>query len=253
MPLFRTGRILRRVAPLLAAGLLPLLLGGCDSQRWFDDRVREADALSPLSIASILFGGNFLNEELACVSAGVLAAKGSIPFPVAVCACTLGVWVSDSFLYLLGFLGRRGLLDRIPLRWIVKRERLERTGALFHGHGLKLVFLSRFMPGSRVPIYLAAGALGYPYGRFAAAMAVAAAIWAPAMVWVAMKLGHALLGWLERYELIAWVAAPAAVVLVWLLMRAMEWVVGKRGERLVEAAGEDEGSPGDGFRRSPPR
>ncbi len=59
-------------------------------------------------------------------------------------------------------------------------------------------------------------------------MALAAVIWAPAMVWIAMKLGDALLGWLERYEVIAWVAAPAVVVLVWLFMRAMEWIVGKR-------------------------
>ena len=213
----------------LSAALLPLLLlAGCDSQQWFDERVRGAGSLSPLSIASLLFGGNFINEELTCVSAGVLSAKGAIPFLLAATACTAGVWVSDSFLYWLGFLGRRGLLDRPPLAWLVKKEQLEKTGALFHGHGIKLVILSRFMPGSRVPIYLTAGALGYPYGRFAVAMALAAVIWAPAMVWIAMKLGDALLGWLERYEAIAWVAAPAVVILVWLFMRGMEWFVGKR-------------------------
>jgi membrane protein DedA with SNARE-associated domain len=208
--------------------LVALLLTGCDSQQWFGDRMDEADSLPPLSIASLLFGGNFINEELTCVSAGVLSAKGAIPFLLAAIACTLGVWVSDSFLYWLGVLGRRGLLDQAPLRWIVKREQLEKTGALFHGHGVKLVILSRFMPGSRVPIYLTAGLLGYPYGRFAVAMALAAVIWAPAMVWLSMKLGNALLGWLERYEVIAWVAAPAVIVLVWLFMRAMEWIVGKR-------------------------
>ena len=190
--------------------------------------MHEADSLSPLSIASILFGGNFINEEITFVTAGVLSAKGAISFLLAALSCTLGVWSSDSFLYWLGALGRRGLLDRPPLAWLVKKEQLEKTGALFHGHGMKLVILSRFMPGSRVLIYLSAGALGYPYGRFAAGMALAAIVWAPAMVWIAMKLGDVLLGWLERYEVIAWVAAPAVVVVVWLLMRGMEKMIGKR-------------------------
>ncbi len=216
-----------RCWPILALFCL-LTLTACDSQQWFDDRLHHADSLSPWSIASLLFGGNFINEELTCVIAGVLVSKGTLSYLLAAVACTLGVWASDSFLYWLGVLGRHGLLDRAPLRWLVKRESLDKTAALFHGHAVKLVILSRFMPGSRIPIYLTAGLLRYPYGRFAIAMALAAGLWAPAMVWIAMKLGEALLGWLERYEMFAWIAVPAVVLLVWLLMRAMEHFVGKR-------------------------
>lgn len=219
---------------LSAAGLvLALFLTACDSEKWFDDRMAEAHTLSPGAIAAFLFGGGFVSEDLTCVSAGVLVSKGSLSWWLAALACTLGVWVSDSLIYFWGLLGRRGLLDRAPLRWFVKREQIERGAGMFERHGAKVLILSRFMPGSRVPIYLAAGFLHYPFPRFAAWMALAAALWAPVMVWLAMKLGHTLLAWLERYEKIAWMAMPVVILVIWLGMRVFEKFVVRRGEKLL--------------------
>lgn len=228
------------------AFLTPLLLTSCDSEKWFDERMAEAHTLSPAAIAAFLFGGGFVSEDLTCVSAGVLVSKGSLSYWLAALACTLGVWVSDSLIYFWGLLGRRGLLDRAPLRWFVKRSQIERGAGLFERHGAKVLILSRFMPGSRVPIYLAAGFLHYPFPRFAAWMALAAALWAPVMVWLALKLGHALLAWLERYEKIAWIAMPAVVLVIWLGMRVFEKLVARRGERLLgETPAEDPAGSGE--------
>jgi membrane protein DedA with SNARE-associated domain len=219
--------------PVLGALLALLPLTSCSSEKWFDERMAEAHTLSPAAIAAFLFGGGFVSEDLTCVSAGVLVSKGSLPYWLAALSCTLGVWVSDSLLYFWGLLGRRGLLERAPLRWIVKRAQIERGTGLFERHGAKVLILSRFMPGSRVPIYLAAGFLNYPFPRFAAWMALAAALWAPVMVWLALKLGDALLAWLERYEKIAWIAMPTVVFVIWLGMRGFEKLVVRRGEKLL--------------------
>lgn len=217
------------------AGLvLALLLTGCNSEQWFSERMAEADRLSPMAIAAFLFGGGFVSEDLTCVSAGVLITKGIVPKFLAMLACTLGVWTSDSLLYFWGWLGRRGLMERAPLRWIVKPEQLQRSARLFERHGAKLLILSRFMPGSRVALYVAAGALHYPYSRFALWMGVAAALWAPAMVWLAMKLGGALIGWLEAYEKLAWVAMPVTILLVWGVMKGFEKIVGRKSHLFDE-------------------
>lgn len=208
--------------------LIALLLSGCNREQWFDERMAEADTLSPAAISAILAAGGFVSEDLTCVSAGVLVSKGSISYFLSALACTIGVWTSDSLLYLWGFLGNRGLLDRAPLRWFIKREQLERGTGLFRKHGSKLLLLSRFMPGSRVALYLAAGALNYPYHRFAAWMGLAAIVWAPTMVWLSMTLGDALLGWLEAYERIAWIAVPLVVLVIWLVMRVIEKIVVKQ-------------------------
>lgn len=232
---------------LSAAGLvLALFLTACDSEKWFDERMAEAHTLSPGAIATFLFGGGFVSEDLTCVSAGVLVSKGSLSYWLAALACTLGVWVSDSLIYFWGLLGRRGLLERVPLRWFVKRGQIERGAGMFERHGAKVLILSRFMPGSRVPIYLAAGFLHYPFPRFAAWMALAATLWAPVMVWLAMKLGHSLLAWLERYEKIAWIAMPVVILVIWLGMRVFEKLVARRGERLLgETPTEDPAGPGE--------
>lgn len=213
---------------ILPLFLIPLVLTGCNKEQWFDERMAEADNLPPSAIAAILVAGGFVSEDLTCVSAGVLVSKGSISYFLSAVACTIGVWTSDSLLYLWGFLGNRGLLDRAPLRWFIKREQLERGTGLFRKHGAKLLLLSRFMPGSRVALYLAAGALNYPYYRFAAWMGLAAVVWAPTMVWLSMTLGDALLGWLEAYERIAWIAVPLVILMIWLVMLGIEKIVVKR-------------------------
>ena len=203
-------------------------LTGCDTETLFSDGMRSAQSLGPGAISGLIIAGSFFSEDLTCVSAGVLASRGSIDYWLAALVCAIGVWVSDSFLYAVGVLGRYGLLDRAPLRWIVKRHQLERASGVFDRHGAKMVVLSRFLPGSRLPLYVSAGLLRYAYGKFAFWMAVAAILWAPAMVWLAMKLGNALIGWLEAYEKAAWIAVPLAVLAIWLFLRGVEWVVGRK-------------------------
>ncbi len=230
----KAGRSLHRSLQVTLASLIPLLLVSCDGERWLEDRLAEADSLSTTATCGLLLAGNFFSEDLTCISAGVLAAKGTLPYLVAALACALGVWISDSVLYLIGRLGRRGLLDRAPLRWIVKREQVERAAAGFERHGVKLIVLSRFMPGSRLPIYVGAGLLRYPYGKYAAWMALAAALWAPAMVALSMWLGDALFAWLDAYETAAWIAMPLVVLGIWLMIRLAERAVAKRASSDLE-------------------
>jgi membrane protein DedA with SNARE-associated domain len=224
------SRAINVFSPFLAL----FLLSSCNGEQWFNERTAEAHTLPPAAIASFLFAGGFVSEDLSCVSAGVLVSKGSLPYWLAALACTFGVWVSDSLIYFWGWIGRRGLLERAPLRWFVERSRIERGAGIFERHGAKVLILSRFMPGSRVPIYLTAGFLGYPFARFAGWMALAAAIWAPVMVWLSLTLGQALLMWLEGYEKIAWIAMPMAVLVIWIGLRGLEKFAARRAKPLLQ-------------------
>ena len=57
-----------------------------------------------------LFVGTFITEDLSCVAAGIFAAEGRIDIVSATIACTLGIWLGDIGLYLIGWLSARGLL-----------------------------------------------------------------------------------------------------------------------------------------------
>ena len=66
-----------------------------------------------------LFFGTFITEDLSCVAAGIFAADGHIDFVTATIACTLGIWLGDIGLYLIGWLTTRGLL-----RWSWAQRRM---------------------------------------------------------------------------------------------------------------------------------
>lgn len=180
-----------------------------------------------------LFLGTFVTEDLSCVAAGIFAAEGQIDLLTATVACTLGIWLGDIGLYLIGRLTARGLL-----RWRWARRRMERLQGsawrrAFEAHGAKILFTSRFLPGTRVPSYLVAGAIGWPLWRFAAVLGVAVAIWTPLLVVASAVFGRVVLDVLAQWGAYAWVAVPVALLLVWLLVRTLSLATSWRGRRLL--------------------
>ena len=226
---------MRRPRPFLLCLTLavPLLLAGCDSDARLSERLEQASELDAWQAGLILGTGTLVSEDLSSVSAGVLASHGVIPFWVGALACFLGIWFGDLGLYWLGRLGGRRLIRKFPFNWWISERRLEQGEQLFERHGGKLIFTSRFLPGSRVPVYVASGILGFPFSRFALFMAVACAIWTPLLVGFSMKLGDVLLEWLAVYEKAAWIGFVLVVAIVWLVIQILEYTLTHSGRRLL--------------------
>ena len=140
----------------------------------------------------ILFGlavGTLVSEDLTSISAGLLARDGVIDLLPAIAACTTGVYVGDLGLWALGRVaGQRAL----RWSWIQRRvdhEMLASLGTrLDHRLGLA-VLASRFLPGSRLPMYLALGISSQRPWAFAAWSFVAVLLWTPALVWLTHTFG----------------------------------------------------------------
>jgi membrane protein DedA with SNARE-associated domain len=122
----------------------------------------------------------FVSEDAAALWAGWLVRSGELPAMEALLACGLGIYLGDAGLWLAGraLAGR----DRVH-RWCVRRmpRVLGRALALAVDEPAALV-ASRFLPGTRLPLYLAAGALGAHPARFFGWTAVAVAMWTPLVV-----------------------------------------------------------------------
>lgn len=218
----------------VACGLAVSCLTGCD-EAYLSERLAEAEELPPPVIAVLLGTSTVISEDLACVSAGVLAARDVLPYWMAALGCLAGIWLGDLGLYGLGRLGRGKLLHRAPFRWFISARRVEQGRQLFSQHGGKLVFSSRFLPGSRLPIYVAAGLVKYPFGKFAGFMALACLLWTPVLVAFAMKIGDALLSRLAAYERAVWLVLVLVIVVIWMVTRVLEYGVTHRGRRLLRA------------------
>ncbi|MFM1870921.1 MAG: hypothetical protein RL398_343 [Planctomycetota bacterium] len=190
-----------------------------------------------MAVAAALFLGAFASEDMTCIAAGALAMQGAIPLPLAVLACALGIFASDLALYWTGWIGARGVV-----RWQWLRRQLPASGKAaanwrraLDRHGFKILFVSRFLPGTRIPIYVAAGAIGWSLPRFAGALAIGAAVWTPLLVGTAFAFGESAQSLLDDYGTMAWLAVPVTVLCAFLVVRTVGLVASWRGRRMLRA------------------
>ena len=131
----------------------------------------------------------FISEDFACISAGVLAAEGRVSFLFATTACLLGIYAGDMLLFLAGRFFGRPIVKRAPVNWFVRQEKVEKSSVWFERKGVAAIFISRFVPGMRLPTYFAAGLLNTNFFRYSFYFFVAALVWTPLLVGLSLKLG----------------------------------------------------------------
>jgi len=160
--------------------------------------------LPTLLLGSIL--ATFVTEDLTCIGVGLLIASGQAdPFWGTV-GCFLGIILSDLSLWLFG---RHVGKPALNWRWVSRRlpaRRLDEIGGWLDRNCGKAVLAARFVPGSRLPFFVAAGILGRKPGRFIIWTFVASLLWTPLLVLSTAYLGENLLG-------VQWLAVAIAGML----------------------------------------
>jgi membrane protein DedA with SNARE-associated domain len=143
--------------------------------------------------AGALALGTLVSEDLACVAAGLLIARGELGAPAAVIACAAGILAGDVGLWAAGRLCGRAALQ---WRWVAGNGsgaaagRMRALRAWIDRNAGAAIVGSRFLPGSRLPLYVLAGVLKMPAARFAWWATVATLLWTPAFVLLAAVLGQ---------------------------------------------------------------
>ncbi len=167
--------------------------------------------------ASGIFVLTFVSEDAAVFSAAALAAAGLLDWPIAFAVCFLGIWLGDLWLYAMARVAGAPFLARFANGAAVNRSRswFERRGSL-------VLLTVRFVPGLRLPSYLAAGAIRYPVGSFVVVTGVAAAVWVGGILCLGNFEG--------ARDFVPWIAVGAAAVAVLPKRRG-----GPRPERMIAA------------------
>jgi membrane protein DedA with SNARE-associated domain len=146
----------------------------------------DAAALAGLAL------GTLLSEDLTTIGAGLLVRDGQLGTTQAVAACAAGVYLGDLGLWLAGrLLGRRLL----TLPWFARRldaGALEELSARLEARLAAVVVGSRFLPGSRLPMFLAAGISGRRPWAFMAWSLLAVLLWTPLLVLLTAWFGPSL-------------------------------------------------------------
>lgn len=150
----------------------------------------------------------FISEDLTTLAAGLMVAQGEISWAVAFWGCFLGIFLGDGLLYLLGLLIGRPVLNWPFFRYMLSEESVRKGESWFEKHGIAMVFISRFLPGTRLPTYFAAGILGAKAKYFLITALLACFIWTPALLFAAYEFGQSVLlpfEYLQNHPLITFV------------------------------------------------
>jgi membrane protein DedA with SNARE-associated domain len=175
-----------------------------------------------------ILAGTFVSEDITCLSTGALIETGRIHWAVGLGACLAGTLLGDILLWGIGRFGRD---------WAVRRRILQSHRPddpvlkQLHEHAWFAIAISRFVPGTRLALYVTAGALGFSFAYFAFWTFVAAAIWTPLMVLgggaFASLLSSPMLGSIGLRGPYAVIAIISVYVLVRLGMKAWKRVRAK--------------------------
>ncbi|MBP6506024.1 MAG: DedA family protein [Opitutaceae bacterium] len=125
-------------------------------------------------------------EDVVLIAAGVLGQIDGRSWVQVSGFMYLGVLIGDSMIFFAGkYLGTR-LLASAWLRRIVSPEKQAKVEDYFIRHGSAGLFIGRFLPGLRAPIFFTAGSMKVSYLKFLCFDGAAALISVPVFVW----LGH---------------------------------------------------------------
>lgn len=160
---------------------------------------------SALFQATAIIIGTFILEDGATVAAAMQVESGALPMWLALVSLYAGIVLGDLGLYGLGRLSAH-----IP--WIARLlppHRQETIKAWISGRIFKVVLVSRFLPGLRLPTYTTCGFVGADLRQFTLAAIIATGAWTSLLFATSLKLGHFLMDHLGAWR---WVGAAGFVV-----------------------------------------
>lgn len=169
-----------------------------------------------LALAVSIFAGTFVYEDGATLLAATLSATGRLDPVLGLVAAFVGTWVGDMGLYGLGCsFGRR----TAQLRWLhkyLRPESISKTERWFAKQGSLALVISRAIPGSRLPLYLAAGALRFPFRLFAKTTALCSAVWVSAIfvIWRFVPKTT------SSHQILPWLLTALVLFAPWLLSKS---------------------------------
>jgi len=170
------------------------------------------------ALALSIFLATFIYEDGATLLAATLSANGSLDPRIGLLTTFLGIWLGDMGLYGLGSsFGRRAAQSRW-LRKFLSPELLAKAEGWFATRGSRALVMSRAIPGSRLPLYVAAGALRFPVRLFAKTTAACSAVWVSAIFAIWRFIPRTSSG---HQKFLPWLLTALMLFAPWLLRRLL--------------------------------
>ena len=146
-----------------------------------------------LAMGGILFLSSMgvpIPEEPLLVASGLSVGWGTSNYWLTCVACLAGILSGDLWVYFLGRRGGKWFLATRLGSVVFSEKRQSRIENLYQRHGMKTVFLGRFVPAVRFGVFFFAGRHRMDLRRFIALNAVGALVYAPLWIWLSAVAGE---------------------------------------------------------------
>lgn len=176
---------------------------------------------------------SLLSEDLACIGAGLMVAQGWLDFWPAATGALAGIFFGDFSLYFAGRILGTSIFNIAPFKWFLKKKSVLSAERWFETKGPIILVISRFIPGSRFPVYLSAGLLKTGFWKFSIYFGLTALIWTPIFVWLSVFAGNEILGYYDKYDEYAVWIMLAAIIMLLVIYKYMLPLLTARGRKIA--------------------
>lgn len=165
-----------------------------------------------------LMAATLVSEDLTCITAGLLVQRGQMDAAAAIAACAIGIVAGDIGLWGLGRLFGRAALE---WSWIARRvdpAHCDQLRSWLDRRAGWAIVASRFLPGTRLPLYVVAGFVRLSGAVFAFWALVGSLLWTPAVVLLTARLGDAFVVRIAPLVGAGWLAYPITAIAMLLIL-----------------------------------
>jgi membrane protein DedA with SNARE-associated domain len=141
----------------------------------------------------IIIGTCFIEDPARCAVVVMLAGGHITNWWLTFVSMTIGGMIGDIGLYVIG----RFAMHMLVRFRFADPERIDYIKAKYGNHAAWASFMARFLPGARTLVYVSAGSMKYPFGRFLVILFFAAAIQAYLFLLAANFISLHILPYLE--------------------------------------------------------
>ncbi|QHI95663.1 hypothetical protein GT348_04750 [Aristophania vespae] len=136
--------------------------------------------------------GTFILEDVATVLTAIATQAHEISIILGLVSLYIGIAVGDVGLYGLGWAGAKW--PRVKRFLTLPSQK--QTQKWFDKNVIKIVGISRFVPGARLPLYTACGFYHAPFWLFTVTAVFATLIWTSFLFYLSLHIG----GWLLAHK-----------------------------------------------------
>ena len=152
---------------------------------------------------------SYILEDLAIISAAILAAEQMISVPMAATAILCGIISGDIGLYFMGYIAR----EKTSLKQRITRHNRHQSLLKAIDENLYVnILLIRFVPGLRFICYTSCGLFKINLFRFTLGVTIATSLWVMVVFTFIYQLGSS--SWLEN-SYWKWAIAPVAIAILY--------------------------------------